>query len=248
MSDPEPPPEPVPELVPNFGIFFPNKKNLLDPAAPDIACHIWNKTITGSPSGQPNKKGRITVIALNNQKLRLNSPYGWSRFGLQGSGWINTRNGIAGATYTCNFPSKAAQCINTNWQGNPICNNTNPPNEIYGCNCIPDKSFGYNQLLLAKKNYMFRNKNTNVTSGPITNKGNINFISAVSLGGYSGQGLTRNQMLANAGKGFTPAGTKSTRFGIQTQTLSIPNIFDYQNNKNRQTVIVNNRPTFIERC
>jgi len=70
----------------------------------------------------------------------------------------------------------------------------------------------FEETLLKKKAYMFKNKNNNVLSGPIQN--------TLYFGGTSGTGLTRNKQLSNMAKGLMPNGTKGLRLGVQS----------YQNN------------------
>ena len=190
----------------------------------DISCVAYNDAIRGAPQWQtvgtdfsdipcvgaacppPSRLRAILIANAQDTKRRQGRKQGVS--GASGSDISTT----AGAGFTSLFPSQCANCI-----------------DLSGCSFINGVNInnkGYNQTLLAKKAYMFRQNLGNVTSGPITINGRIQFTNATIAGGFPGPGLTKNQMLSNAGKGLTITGqpVRITR-GFQSQLVTNPNIF-----------------------
>ena len=180
----------------------------------DISCVAYNLVIRGTPNDQTKPYTALTDTVRLAAIMQANANDVKRRQSRRQTSGISGRNlnDTAGAGFTSLFPSQCANC-----------------SDISGCSFINGTNLnnkGYNQTLLAKKAYMFRQNLGNVTSGAITVNGRIQFTNATFQGGFPGPGLTKNQMLSNAGKGLNISGQpmKTTR-GFQSQLVTNPNLF-----------------------
>lgn len=182
---------------------------------------------------------RIVHLGLSAEVIRNDPVNGWVRpaaFSVQPGG--NSGSTLsAGARFTTGFPSKCFTC-------NIIKISNNDPNgPSYQC-VGQNPNIGINDILLAKKNYIFTNNKNNVLSGQISG---ANAYSTNNIGGGSGGGLTKKQIWARVSRGFAPSGMPSKRYGVQTQHVTIPNLYDTSNNFNQPTITTNGR-SFINVC
>ena len=128
----------------------------------------------------------------------------------------------------------------------PVILNLTIPGEGKYANFSPafPRRFSHSIILLAKKDYIFTNNKNNVLSGQISG---ANAYSTNNIGGGSGGGLTKKQIWARVSRGFAPSGMPSKRYGVQTQHVTIPNLYDTSNNFNQPTITTNGR-SFINVC
>ena len=202
----------------------------------DISCNAYNDVIRGTPADQsvPTNFNLIPVPA-GTARLRailvINKNDYKRREGRFKNSLLPGNQNRAGAVFTPLFPSQCANCLDIS--GCSFSNNQNI------------KNTGYNQTLLAKKSYMFRQNMGNVTSGPITNNGRVDFNNAIKNGGQNGMGLSKNKMLSNAGKGFNVLGQPLTKRGVQTIISTNSNIFS---SDPRLQVITNGRRQILPLC
>jgi len=159
---------------------------------------------------------RIALIAQNNFYLNSTLKYIYRENALANNS--NNHKLKAGGSFITVFPSYCENCSGFSKIKDP---------KFPKCN----NDINLQKNLLNKKSYMFRNRNNNVISGPIINYGKTNIDSAVLFGGNTGSGLTRNQQLANMGRGLLPNGRKGLRFGVQSlQGISLYSNSNIYNN------------------
>jgi hypothetical protein len=209
-------------------VIVPNNNGIQDHT---INCTEYNKII--------NK--RIQHIGLSAEFIRNDPVNGWVRpvaFSVQ-PGANNGSMLSAGARFNTGFPSKCFTCNLVKISGGV---NENGPS--YDCSG-QNPTIGINDVLLAKKNYIFSNNKNNVTSGQISG---ANVYSTNNVGGGSGGGLTKKQIWARVANGYAPSGMPAKRYGLQTQRITTPNLYDISGSATRQpTVITNGRP-YIDSC
>jgi hypothetical protein len=188
----------------------------------DVSCNLLYGNCVDVDNIDPSGCGeggiitrRNVIIANQNLSLQRNI---FSTFRRDAFTTIITDNiNHAGSRFTRVFPS--------------LCNNCSQFSDISNAICSEPTLA---TTLLNKKAYMFRNRSNNVISGPIINYTNTGQQSAVLFGGNTGTGLTRNQQLANMGRGLLPNGRRGLRFGVQSlQGISLySNSNIYNNNSN----------------
>jgi len=185
----------------------------------DVSCNLLYSDCVNVDNIDPSgcgKGGIITrrnVIIANNNINFQREFYPTYRRDAFTAFYTDDKN-HAGGRYIRVFPSLCDNCTKFSDASNAICN--------------PEPNLA--ETLLNKKAYMFRNRLNNVISGPIVNYTNNGQQSAVLFGGNTGSALTRNQQLANIGRGLLPNGRKGLRFGVQSlQGISLysnSNIYD----------------------
>jgi hypothetical protein len=170
----------------------------------DISCNLLYKECIDEKNVEPIGCGgggiisqRNFILAQNNLTLQRSTNPTFRRDAFVGN--IEDNNNHAGARYNRTFPSYCENCSRFTDLSNAICVTPN----------LAD-------TLLYKKSYMFSSRLNNVISGPIINYTNSGQKSAVLFGGNTGSGLTRNQQLANMGRGLLPNGRPGLRFGVQS--------------------------------
>lgn len=189
----------------------------------DISCNLLYSECVNVDNIDPSGCGkggiinrRNVIIAYNNFNLqrKFSNIYRADLFTVDSD---NSKR-QAGGKFITVFPSYCQNC-----NGFSKINNPNYPD----CN----NNITLEENLLNKKAYMFRNRSNNVLSGPIINYTDKGIQSAALFGGNTGTGLTRNQQLANMGRGFLPNGRKGLRFGVQSlQGISLYSNSNIYNN------------------
>lgn len=188
----------------------------------DTSCNLLYKECIDEKNVAPIGCGgggiisqRNFILAQNNLNLQRSTNPTFRRDAFIGNTEDNKNH--AGARFNKQFPSLCENCNQFTDLSNAICTTPN-----------------LEDTLLYKKAYMFRNRSNNVISGPIINYTNSGKKSAVLFGGNTGSGLTRNQQLANMGRGLLPNGRPGLRFGVQSlQGISLySNSNIYNNNPN----------------
>lgn len=187
----------------------------------DVSCNLLYKECVDKKNVVPIGCGgggiisqRNFILAQNNLNLQRSTNPTFRRGVFIGNTEDNKNH--AGGRFNKVFPSLCNNCIQFSDINNDICSEPTLAN-----------------TLLNKKAYMFRNRLNNVMSGPIIDYTNTGQQSSILFGGNTGTGLTRNQQLANMGRGLLPNGRKGLRFGVQ----SLRGIFLYSNSN-----IYNNNP------
>lgn len=183
----------------------------------DLSCAILNTPCNDRKCDEGGIiSQRIALIAQNNAYFNTTFKNIYRENALGNNS--NNHKLKAGGSFLTVFPSYCENCSGFSKIKDP---------KFPKCN----NDINLQKTLLDKKSYMFRNRNNNVISGPIINYGKTSVNSAVLFGGNTGSGLTRNQQLANMGRGLLPNGRKGLRFGVQSlQGISLYSNSNIYNN------------------
>jgi len=146
----------------------------------------------------------------------------------------------AGARFTTGFPSKCFTCNIVNVTNGPP--GSNPVNNGPSLTCNgQNPNITMNDILLAKKNYIFSNNKNNVISGQLSGANGL-------IVNNGGGGMTKKQIWARASRGYAPSGMPAKQYGLQNLQITTPNLYNSSGSNQQPTIRTTSNRPFIKAC